>query len=137
MSGQTFGLLDTSILIDHGDFAAAQLPDVSYVPAVALAELASGLYRAPSAADRAARRARLQWARNAFEILPFDALAAVAYGEIVEAARAAGRKTKRRMGDYLIAATAMANDLPLYTLNPRDFVVAKSMVKIIAISAPH
>jgi predicted nucleic acid-binding protein len=35
--------------------------------------------------------------------------------------RRSGRKTKSRAFDALIAATAMANDLPVYTCNPRDF----------------
>lgn len=35
--------------------------------------------------------------------------------------RTAGRKPAARAYDALIAATALANGLPLYTSNPRDF----------------
>jgi hypothetical protein len=35
--------------------------------------------------------------------------------------RRAGRKTSARTYDALIAATALANGLPLYTANPGDF----------------
>jgi predicted nucleic acid-binding protein len=35
--------------------------------------------------------------------------------------RRAGRKTTTRTYDAMIAATALANDLPVYTCNPTDF----------------
>lgn len=35
--------------------------------------------------------------------------------------RSAGRKRATRAYDALIAATAIANGLPLYTCNPEDF----------------
>jgi hypothetical protein len=35
--------------------------------------------------------------------------------------RQAGRKPAARAYDALIAATALANDLPVYTCNPTDF----------------
>ncbi len=57
-----------------------------------------------------------------FEPLPFDAAAARAYGRIYAGAIASGRKARgRRAVDLLIAAVALAADLPLYTCNAGDF----------------
>ncbi|MGI8456653.1 MAG: hypothetical protein ACR2LI_00865, partial [Propionibacteriaceae bacterium] len=47
--------------------------------------------------------------------------AARAFGRVAAALRSAGRKPAARAYDALIAATAMANDLPVYTSNPDDF----------------
>jgi predicted nucleic acid-binding protein len=54
--------------------------------------------------------------------LPFDAGAARAYGRVYAATRSTDRKPRgARALDLLIAATALANDLPLFTRNPADF----------------
>jgi predicted nucleic acid-binding protein len=49
------------------------------------------------------------------------------------AARAAGQSSRSRFADLLIASTAAANNLPLYTRNPDDFQALKGMVKVITI----
>jgi prevent-host-death family protein len=72
-------------------------------------------------AERAARQAHLQQAEADFEPLPFDAQAARALGRVAASLRRAGRKTRARAYDVLIAATALANHLPVYTCNPDDF----------------
>lgn len=109
------------------------MPLEALVPAIAVAELAAGVAAARTAGELAIRRARLKYVQESFEILPFDAAAADAYGAIYAAARAAGRKTKRRAPDYLIAAIAAANAIPLYTKNPKDVAVAKGLVEIIGV----
>ena len=53
--------------------------------------------------------------------LPFDERAAREYGRVVAAVLAGGRKPQRRAYDLLIAATALANGLPLVTRNGADF----------------
>ena len=53
--------------------------------------------------------------------LAFDAAAARAFGRVAASLRAAGRKPAARAYDALIAATALANGLPVYTANPADF----------------
>ena len=72
-------------------------------------------------AERAARLAHLQQAEADFEALPFDADAARAFGQVAASLRRAGRKPSARAYDAMIAAIAIANDLPLYTCNPDDF----------------
>ncbi|MYN65664.1 MAG: type II toxin-antitoxin system VapC family toxin [Acidobacteria bacterium] len=56
----------------------------------------------------------------AWDPLPFDGSAARAYGCICSTQAARGRVGRRRFADLLIAATALAHDLPLYTRNPGD-----------------
>jgi hypothetical protein len=117
----TVGVLDTNtlILIDRVD--ATELPGEPVITAVTLAELSVGPLVAPEGAERAARQARLQLTEASFEPLPFDAAAARAFGQVAAALRSAGRKSTARAFDSLIAATAIANDLPVYTCNPADF----------------
>ncbi len=71
--------------------------------------------------DRASRQARLQQVEVDFQPLPFDADAARAFGRVAASLRRVGRKTSARTYDAMIAAVAIANQLPLYTCNPRDF----------------
>lgn len=117
------GVLDTSTVIRLGDVAdASQLPDDSVITAVTLAELAVGPLVAADDNDCAARQAHLQQAEADFDVLPFDAAAARAFGGVAASLRAAGRKPAARAYDALIAATAIANGLPVFTCNPADFV---------------
>lgn len=116
------GLLDTSVVIDLGDIRPDQLPDRVSVSAVTMAELAAGPHATSDPTERARRQDRLQRAESTFDPLPFDADAARAYGRIYASVLATGRKARgRRAVDLLIAATALAHDLPLYTRNPDDF----------------
>jgi len=55
------------------------------------------------------------------------------YGRIFAATRAAGRSTRARLADLLIASTAAANGLPLYTRNPSDFAVLGRLVTVTAL----
>ena len=116
------GVLDTSTVIRLGDVAdISQLPDDSAITSVTLAELAVGPLVAGNDQERAARQAHLQQAEADFDVLPFDAAAARAFGGVAASLRAAGRKPAARAYDALIAATAIANDLPVFPCNPADF----------------
>lgn len=116
------GLLDTSVVIDLGTIDPEQLPERISVSALTMAELAAGPHATNDPAERARRQDRLQRAESTFDPLPFDADAARAYGRIYVSVIAAGRKARgRRAVDLLIAATALAHDLTLYTRNPDDF----------------
>lgn len=128
------GLLDTSVVIDWDDrVVAAALPDDVAVCAVTVAELAAGPHLASSGVERANRQARLQQVEAMFEPLPFDAVAARSYGLIVAAVVEAGRSHRSRIADLLIAATAHANDLDLYTRNPDDFAGLDQLVSVVGI----
>ncbi len=127
------GLLDTSVVIDHDVIQPALLPDESAISAVTLAELAAGPHATGDVHERARRQDRLQWAAATWDPLPFDAQAARAYGLVFAAAKSAGRTGRARLADLLIAATAAANGLPLYTRNPSDFAGLEAIVRVKAV----
>ncbi len=130
------GVLDTSTLVllpRLGD--AADLPAEPLITAVTLAELAVGLLVAREDGERARRQAHLQQAEADFVPLPFDAAAARAFGLVAASLRRAGRKATARAYDAMIAATALANGLPVYTCNPGDFVGIEGL-EVIAVPVP-
>ncbi|MEX2621274.1 MAG: type II toxin-antitoxin system VapC family toxin [Egibacteraceae bacterium] len=131
------GLLDTSTvillpLIDD----AAQLPDEPLISAVTLAELSVGPLIASTEQQRTARQAHVQQAEADFDALPFDAAAARAFGRVAASLRQAGRKTTARTYDAMIAAIAVANDLPLYTCNPADFTGIEEL-RVVVVPHPN
>lgn len=128
------GILDTSVVIELELIDPVDLPVELAVSAVTLAELAAGPHATSDPAERAIRQDRLQRAEATFDPLPLDGAAARAYGRIYAAVAAAGRKARgRRALDLLIAATALASDLPLYTRNPDDFAELASLIEIVTV----
>jgi predicted nucleic acid-binding protein len=130
------GLLDTSVIIDWDDPAVLEaLPDEVAMSAITVAELAAGPHLASTAAEAASRQARLQEVESKFEPIPFDAAAARSYGQTAAAAAAAdaGRKHRRRVADLMIAATAHASGLDLYTRNVDDFAGLEHLVTVVEI----
>ena len=125
MSGavtHTRGVLDTSTVIELARIGQAEfLPAEPLITAVTLAELSVGPLVAHDEAERAARQAHLQQVEADFDPLPFDAAAARVFGQVAASLRRAGRKPAARAYDVMIAATALALDLPLYSCNPTGF----------------
>jgi tRNA(fMet)-specific endonuclease VapC len=116
------GVLDTStVLLLARVEDAGSLPAEPLITAVTLAELSVGPLVAAGEAEREARQAHLQQAEAAFDPLPFDAAAARAFGRVAASLRRSGRKPAARAYDALIAATALAHGLPVYTCNPDDY----------------
>ncbi len=116
------GLLDTSVVIALEQIPAGSLPLEPAIAAITLAELAAGPHATDDHEERARRQDRLQRIEALLDPLPFDAAAARAYGLIYAATRARERKPRgARAVDLLIAATALGNDLPLFSRNPDDF----------------
>jgi predicted nucleic acid-binding protein len=131
MTEPTRGLLDTSVLIDHDVIDPGSLPDESAISTITLAELAAGPHATEDKDERARRQDRLQWASTTWDPLPFDGEAARMYGRMFAAARAAGQSSRSRLADLLIASTAAANGLPLYTRNPSDFDALRTIIKVV------
>jgi predicted nucleic acid-binding protein len=127
------GLLDTSVVVDLESIQPAQLPREVAVSALTMAELSAGPHAASTTAERARRQDRLQRAEAAFDPLPFDREAARAYGRVYAAVVAAGRKPRGRAIDLMIASTALANGLPLYTRNVDDFLGLTELLDIIEV----
>jgi hypothetical protein len=127
------GLLDTSVVVDHDLIDPGSLPDESAISAVTLAELAAGPHATADEQERARRQDRLQWAAATWDPVAFDAEAARAYGRVFAATKAAGRSSRTRLADLLIAATAAANGLPVYTRNPADFAGLEQIVEVVAV----
>lgn len=115
------GILDTNTLILLERLDPDDLPAEPVITAITLAEISVGPLVTDDGHERAARQARLQEVESVFEPLPFDAAAARAFGGVATSLRRSGRKPAARAFDALIAATAIANRLPLYTCNPRDY----------------
>jgi len=100
----------------------AQVARQLHVPAIVLAEIADGIERLPQGARRHALAAQARaLLRDAFadRVLPVDAQAADAYGQIQALRRAAGRPIA--MADALVAACARVRGFALATRNVRDF----------------
>jgi predicted nucleic acid-binding protein len=126
------GLLDTSAVIGLGDLDLSQLPVISAISALTLAELASGPHAAVSVSERARRQERVQQVEMKMETLPFEAACSRAYGRIYAEVVTVGRKAHGpRTLDLMIAATALAYTLPLYTLNAVDLRGLEDLVEII------
>jgi hypothetical protein len=132
----TRGVLDTSTVILLQRLAdPGALPTEPLITAVTLAELSVGPLVTDDRDERAARQAHLQQAEADFDPLPFDAHAARAFGRVAASLRRAGRKATARSYDAMIAATALANDLPVYTCNPGDFSGIDDL-KVVAVPVP-
>lgn len=129
----TRGLLDTSVVVDHDILDVARLPDESAISAITLAELAAGPHATSDPLERARRQDRLQWTAQTWDPIAFDDGAARSYALVFAAIRAAGRTVRPRLADLLIASTAAANGLPLYTRNPGDFVGLEEIVTVVGV----
>jgi predicted nucleic acid-binding protein len=113
------GLLDTSVFVgrEQGREMGA-LPDEAAISVMTLAELHVGVLLARGQKARAQRLRTLALVERTFEPLPIDDSVARVFAEIVADARR--RRRQPRVVDALIAATAVAHDLPLYSQD-RDF----------------
>ena len=130
------GLLDTNILVFMSRLDMRVLPDDSSISAVTLAELTAGVHGEVDEGERAERLDVLQRTERDFAPLPFDAEAARRFGRLSAAVLAYGRTPRRRIADLMIAATASANDLPLYTTNPDDFAGLEGLLDVRPVHRP-
>jgi predicted nucleic acid-binding protein len=139
------GMLDTNIMILRRWIDPAELPDEMAISAITLAELSAGPHQVrrndeqdiyDEHAERARRLEVLQRAESEFDPVPFSAEAARAFGRITAAVVATGRQPRRRLADLMIAATAVAEHLPLFTTDPDDFTGLETLMRIIAVTRP-
>jgi len=114
-------LIDTNIAIHVRDGTDAVLAKLAkhdgevLLSALSLAELQRGVHRDPRLT--ALRQARLEVMLRGLPVLPFDALAALAYGRII----AQCGWVRGRDYDRMIAAHAISSNSVLVTNNMADF----------------
>lgn len=120
--------------MDIGDLDADQLPARVAISALTLAELATGPHAAHDEPTRARRQSHLQFVESSLEALPFDPSCARAYGIVYAAVDRKGRKARGgRAVDLMIAATALAYELPLYTRNAKDLRGLEELIEIVEV----
>ncbi|MCL1839360.1 MAG: type II toxin-antitoxin system VapC family toxin [Propionibacteriaceae bacterium] len=124
------GLLDTCVIIDLNRYDVNSLPDTAYISAVTMAELSFGVALAKSAVEAAVRSQVFAATKAWIQPLPFDAAAADRFGELAALVLAAGRQPRPRRMDLMIAATAVANHLTLYTANSDDYRGLESILTV-------
>jgi len=127
------GMLDTCTVIDLPTLDPARLPVEAAISALVLAELAQGLAMTKSAEQIMIRSQRLADIEAAFAAIPFDREAARRYGTLIALTLAGRRDPRPRRIDLMIAATAAAHRLPLFTRSPDDFRGVDTAVTIIAV----
>lgn len=139
------GLVDTNIMILRRWIDPEQLPKAMAISAITLAELSAGPHEVRRGdeqdeydehVERARRLDVLQRAENEFDPIPFAAEAARIYGRVCAAVISAGRKPRRRVADLMIAAVAIAEDLPLFTTNPEDFRGLDGLLTVVPVARP-
>lgn len=128
------GLLDTSVVVDIDEIDVDRLPVESLISSLTLAELAAGPHAAKTGIERGNRQEQLQRIESGLDSLAFGTSAARAYGRVYAAVLATGRKPRgTRNVDLMIAATALANELPLYTRNAADLKGVEKLIDVIQI----
>lgn len=129
-------MIDTSVVIGREEIDPSRLPAEISISTLTLAELTCGPLAASDDLEQARRQERLQRFESGVESLAFSSACARAYGHVYAAAIASGRKPRgARAVDLMIAATALAHDLPLHTLNAKDLLGLEGLLKIVDVSA--
>jgi predicted nucleic acid-binding protein len=114
-------LLDTDVAVHlrDGDPTVRRLlltlDETPMISVVTRVELGGGIYANPARAEK--RRRAVDVLLRDFAVIDLTSEVAAAYGSIVEQAGF----SRRKVADRMIAATALVHDLPLVTLNGRDF----------------
>ncbi|GAA0954019.1 type II toxin-antitoxin system VapC family toxin [Nonomuraea longicatena] len=131
------GILDTNVAAAFKLFDPAELPIEAAITAVTLGELSRGPYATDDPVKRAGRISVLQHAEAAFgDPLPYDAESARMFGQVCASVYSIGRQPRGRTADLMIAAIAAANELPLYTANPKDFDGLDRLIQVVALTRP-
>lgn len=119
-------VLDTSVLIggDAPDHVEAAISVVS------LTELHFGVLLATDDNERARRTDRLAVVEATFDPLPVISEVARAWGRLAAAVSRRGGQPRRRQIDLAIAATAVAEQVPLLTHNTADFQIIADLVDV-------
>jgi predicted nucleic acid-binding protein len=130
------GLVDTSVVVGYGQVDPRRLPAEIAISTLTLAELTCGPLATADEIERARRQERLQRFESGIEAIAFSTECARAYAHVYAAAVVSGRKPRGgRAVDLMIAATALAHDLPLYTMNAKDLRGLDHLIEVIDVSS--
>jgi predicted nucleic acid-binding protein len=128
------GLIDTSVAVELSRIQITSPSGGIAASTLTVAELAGGPHAATDEVEKARRQHHLRYVEESINLLSFDAGCARAYGRIYAAVERTGRKARGANAvDPMIAATALAHDLPLYTFNTRDLRGLSDLIEIIDI----
>lgn len=89
------------------------------ISAITLQEALFGVELLPGGSRKNRLKDYVEIVKRKFDVIPYDAIAAAYYAEVVAKCNRAG--LPRPICDSQIAATALANDLILVTRNTKDF----------------
>lgn len=130
------GVIDTSVAVELNRVELV-CPSVRLsTSTLTIAELAGGPHAAVGDVEKARRRRHLRHVEANIELLPFDTDCAQAYGRVYAAVERTGRKARGANAvDLMIAATALAHGLPLYTLNPKDLRGLGTLIEIVDVGS--
>lgn len=119
-------LLDTSVLISDdppSDVEAA-------ISVASITELHFGVLVADDPEERGRRADRLAAVEAAFDPIPISVEIGRGWGRLAAAVAQRGGQPRRRQIDLAIAATALAEGVPLLTHNLADFEIIKDLVDV-------
>jgi hypothetical protein len=111
----------------------AELEGELAISTVSLAELHFGVLVTADPIIRAERLRRLSDLQRRFDALPVDDDVATSYGQLAAAVANSGRQPRSRVMGLLIAATAHAHSVRLYTRNARDLAGIEHLIEIVAV----
>ena len=131
-------LIDTSAILGPRDALRLALADVEDVAisSITLAELEAGVVATSDWEERFRRQQTFEWVKRTFRVIPVDEAVAAEFGKLCLLVSRIGRSSRgRRSLDLLIAATAVAHDLPLVTANGEDLKGAEFYLRVIPLGA--
>ena len=125
-------ILDTSVLIAREEDPAVEpaIPDEAAISVVTLAELHYGVLAAKTDLAKQIRLRRLGVIESTFQPIPIDAAVARAYAAVAQAVKLAGGTPRARVMDLWIAATALAENVPIFTRNHDDFKILENLIDV-------
>ncbi|SNU00465.1 hypothetical protein SAMN06298212_101181 [Ruaniaceae bacterium KH17] len=129
-------LLDTSALINAVDAdAVEELPfDRLFISSLSYAELRLGLVTARDVRTLRQRSRRIESIERSFgRGLPFDDACALEYEQLVQLSVDHGLSARSHTVDRMIAAVAVAHEIPLVTSNGSDVRGLESVLDIVVL----
>jgi len=125
-------IVDTSILLADANAKPDLTGIEGRVSSVTYAEMNFGVVVATTAEGRASRLTRMQRIIAVYGSgVPFDDAVAASFGFLSGVSHLAGKRSRRRVADLMIAATAHHLGVPLVTRSAGDFSAIGNHVQLL------